>query len=94
LPWCVQLSCTTRSLPWPHRSNGAKWPWTETSETVSWNKSFFLWIDFLKHFVTVVQSWLTQWHYRNYLISVHVSHMQFEEYLFSSLLGHDEEQMR
>jgi hypothetical protein len=58
-PWGEQLGSATCSPPWcsvSAQAEGAKWPWTETFEVVSQNKSFLFLKLLPQVFVTVMKS--------------------------------------
>jgi hypothetical protein len=57
---CLKLSAMMFLLQHRPTNNVAKWPWTTTSETMDQNESFFLKIDFLGYFVTMIERELTQ----------------------------------
>jgi hypothetical protein len=78
-----------------HLKPQAKWQWTEPSETMSQNKIFLL-RSYLRYYVTVLQSWLTQMvfsfcafgemcfiFFPKYVISC-------EHFLFASFCAHQE----
>jgi hypothetical protein len=57
--------------PLQAQSNGSRWLWIETSETMVQNKSFISYIAYFSYFATVKKIWLTHSNCPNYRNNLH-----------------------